>query len=163
MRLICLGILAAIPFSADSMCIARYPSLVSAKVTDCNPVEIGPSPVRKKLRRGRFTYMDDTEPVKGTLLDIEVLSEQPVTLKAAPEESAEIKKRLPENTVLFVDGVATEVCPKELPSQMHVIIDPPCCDTLPPRGLCRVSLTVAEIETDPGRWQVVAPHAIRSD
>lgn len=143
--------------TCQASCLAVFPALAKVEVISCQAIELGASPSKsnRTARIGAFPHKQG-EVVRGTLLTVDVLDSQSVSLQTSVD-GIQAATEVPTGVAHYVvQGEVVDVCPEIVPRQISIIVESRCCDSMPMTGNCISPFPQVEIETHPGRWHAVS-------
>jgi hypothetical protein len=128
----------ALATTADAKCLDRPDIRATATVEACTSVTFAASDSKYSFGDGEATPLyKPGDKLIGTLLSVTVKRAQFVWADSHSHRTngARIWAK-GESRSLFVKSAASSVCPTVLPSQIMVVTESLCCDTIPVEGEC---------------------------
>lgn len=145
----CLLVIMLLPVVGYAKCMSYPPLMAKLEVYYCQPVVLSSSVYGK----GSFAEHLPGQSHRATLISGEVREVSFVSLH--PDEKTDFSGE-PYIAIgsghFELDGEASDVCPKEIPSTIFVTGHLRCCDVVPMQNSCISPLTRVKIENSPSRW-----------
>ncbi len=138
-----------LPSIGYAKCIHYPPLMAKVEVYYCQPVVLSSSVYGK----GSFAEHLPDQVHRATLISGEVKEVSFVSLQPGDSTASPAEPYIALGRGQFeLEGEASEVCPRDIPSTVFVTGNLRCCDVVPMQKACISPLTRVKIEPSPSRW-----------